>query len=61
MPIGVSFNNHDVIIVDESLNEVQDGKIGEICFSGNQLSVGYLKDSNKTKNVFINFGNKKMV
>ena len=59
LPIGIPFEDHNVIIIDESFNKLEDGKIGEICFSGKQLSTGYLKDFKKTDDVFVYFHNKR--
>ena len=55
LPIGIPFEDHNVIIIDESFNKLEDGKIGEICFSGKQLSTGYLKDFKKTDDVLYTF------
>lgn len=59
LPIGNPFKDHNVIIIDENFNELEVGEIGEICFSGKQLSTGYLNDIKKSNNVFVNFNNKK--
>ena len=59
LPIGNPFDDHDVIIIDEDFSELEDGEIGEICFSGKQLSTGYLNDLKKSNVVFVNFKNKR--
>jgi amino acid adenylation domain-containing protein len=59
LPIGNAFENHDVIIIDEDFSELKHGEIGEICFSGKQLSTGYLRDLKKSNDVFVNFKNKR--
>ena len=59
LPIGNPFEDHDVIIRDEDFSELEDGEIGEICFSGKQLSTGYLNDLKKSNVVFVNFKNKR--
>lgn len=59
LPIGNAFLDHDVIIIDESYNELENSEIGEICFSGKQLSNGYLNDIKKTSDAFVFFNNKR--
>lgn len=59
LPIGNPFEDHDVIIIDKDFNELENGKIGELCFSGKQLSTGYLNDLEKSNDVFVNFKNKR--
>ena len=56
--IGVSKNDVEVFIVDENLNELAEGKIGEILISGESVSSGYV-DETLNKNRFIIFNNKK--
>ncbi|MBU3075820.1 AMP-binding protein [Clostridium estertheticum] len=40
-------------VLDENLNEVVIGQVGEICVTGNQLSKGYLKLKSETKSHFV--------
>ena len=59
LPIGNSFKNHDVILIDDNHEEVKNGEIGEVCFSGKQISDGYINEIKKTNDVFLNFKDKK--
>ncbi len=58
LPIGKQFNNHEFIIIDDDFNILHNESKGEICFSGKQISTGYLNDLNRTKEVFVNYKNK---
>jgi hypothetical protein len=40
--IGIPFPQTKAFILDQDLNSVKDGDIGELCFAGPQLSRGYL-------------------
>jgi amino acid adenylation domain-containing protein len=55
LPIGKPFPNHKVAIIDDKNEIVQNGEIGEICFSGEQITNGYLNDTIKTSDVFVDF------
>ena len=59
LPIGNPFINHDVILIDDNHEEIKNGEIGELCFSGKQISDGYLNEIQKSNDVFINIKNKK--
>ncbi|KAH9814624.1 hypothetical protein DFH28DRAFT_1082806 [Melampsora americana] len=50
--IGVPTGSNEVYILDEDLNLVPFGEVGEICVGGNQLSPGYL-DSKLNSGVFV--------
>ncbi|MDR1819474.1 MAG: AMP-binding protein [Methanobrevibacter sp.] len=51
-PIGKPVNNIKVYLLDENLEEVSDGVVGEICVAG-QLALGYLNDKKLTDEKFI--------
>ncbi len=53
LAIGKAFQSMHTIIVDENLQEVPKGTKGEMCVAGAQLMEGYWKDSNKSKEVFV--------
>ena len=53
IPIGKACENKQIIILDENLNEVEDGVAGEICVRGIGLAKGYYNDEEKTNEVFI--------
>lgn len=55
IPIGHSFPEHVVVIVDDEGNKLKKGETGEICFKGAQVTDGYLNDTEKTAAVFVNF------
>jgi D-alanine--poly(phosphoribitol) ligase subunit 1 len=54
LPIGKVFPNHEVSLIDVFNNKINKGK-GELCFSGSQISDGYLNDQEKTKSKFVKF------
>lgn len=51
MPLGYLANDTTALIVDENLNELKDGEIGELCVSNLRMSKGYLnlKELNQEK------------
>ena len=51
--IGHPVNGMRAYVVDGKMNEVAEGQIGEICFSGNQLANGYLNLELETQEHFI--------
>ena len=53
VPIGLPFPGQTVSIVDEDLNLIPKGGIGELCVSGSQATKGYLDDAEKTKKSFV--------
>lgn len=48
VPIGEVYAGLERIIVDEMLNEVETGRIGELCIAGPQTSPGYWKNAQRT-------------
>ncbi len=55
VPIGVPVANSSFYILDESMNQVEQGDIGEIYAYGKCLAKGYLNESLNTK--FVNYNN----
>ena len=55
LPIGKPFKDHKMRIVDDNNKLMPSGKIGEIVFTGPQITKGYFNDKNKTNEVFTKF------
>ncbi len=53
LPIGKTFPNTNVYILDEEDNECKDGQAGELCVSGTSLAMGYYRDKEKTEKAFV--------
>ena len=53
VPIGIACENKEVMLLDENLQLVEDGKPGEICVRGTGLAKGYYADDEKTNAAFI--------
>ena len=54
IPIGNSFGNVDVFLLDEEEKLVtEENKLGEICVRGAALSLGYYRELEKTRKVFV--------
>ncbi|MHA1335083.1 MAG: AMP-binding protein [Promethearchaeota archaeon] len=49
--VGKSIQGLEIKIIDENGNEVEEGVIGEICYKGDSVMMGYYKDNEKTKQV----------
>lgn len=56
VPIGSPLGGQAVKLVDENLEQVTDGEVGEICLGGDQLTPGYWRDDTKTSEQFIKLG-----
>lgn len=53
IPIGVSFNNEEVFLIDENNKKIdQDNQKGEICIRGTALALGYYNNLEQTNKVF---------
>lgn len=55
IPIGQPFIDHACALIDENGKCVANGEVGEIVFSGPQVTRGYLHDQTKTDDVFVRF------
>ena len=53
VPIGIACRNKEVLLLDDDLNEVPDGQVGQICVKGTGLAKGYFNDDEKTKASFV--------
>jgi len=53
IPIGKACENMQILLLDENLNQVSKGEIGEICVRGTGISKGYFGDFEKTNSSFI--------
>lgn len=53
MPIGIPFRNRKVFLLDEQNREVTEPTgVGELCVSGSCVALGYLRNPDKTREVF---------
>ena len=52
--IGQTMKWSDTMIVDEARQPVNEGTIGELCLSGEQLTPGYWQDNEKNQAAFFN-------
>ncbi|HOY30405.1 MAG TPA: AMP-binding protein [Bacteroidales bacterium] len=53
VPLGKIFKNQKYCIVDDDLNPVEKGTIGELCLSGSQVCHGYFKSPENNEKSFI--------
>jgi amino acid adenylation domain-containing protein len=53
VPIGFPNRGMNVLVADESLNEVNPGAEGELLMNGPQMSLGYWRDSERTSSAFV--------
>jgi amino acid adenylation domain-containing protein len=53
LPIGRPFCNTEIILLDENKKIPEQGKTGEICIRGTSLTLGYYKNFDKTREVFV--------
>ena len=53
IPIGIPFKNTEVFLLDEFGEAVEAGEKGEICIRGSSLALGYYRDPDRTKEVFV--------
>jgi len=53
IPIGTACNGEELLVLDEALQSVAVGAIGELYIRGVGLSPGYWRDPEKTKSVFL--------
>lgn len=55
LSIGTTFNGHSYAILDHNHSKLKDGVVGELAFTGPQITNGYLKDAQKTNKSFQKF------
>lgn len=53
LPIGVSFENEEILVLNENNQPVKAGEEGEICVRGTCLALGYYNNPEKTSAVFV--------
>jgi amino acid adenylation domain-containing protein len=53
VPIGFPHRGMNILVTDETLNEVNPGAEGELLMNGPQMSLGYWKDSERTSSAFV--------
>ncbi len=53
LPIGKAMDNTKLYVVDENLNLLPPGGVGELCIAGFQVGKGYLNRPDKTAETFI--------
>jgi amino acid adenylation domain-containing protein len=53
VPIGRPISNTTAYVLDNSLNPVPPGVVGEICIGGDGLALGYLNDESATREKFV--------
>lgn len=53
IPIGEPCGGEDIAVLDEQLQAVPTGEIGELCIAGAGLSPGYWRDQEKTSAAFV--------
>ena len=53
LPIGVPYENYQILLLSEDNTEPQPGQIGEICVAGPILALGYYGNPEKTAESFI--------
>ncbi|WGV26204.1 non-ribosomal peptide synthetase [Halotia branconii] len=52
IPIGKAIDNVNIVLLDEQMQPVQPGELGELWIGGVQLALGYLKNPEKTEQSF---------
>jgi amino acid adenylation domain-containing protein len=53
IPIGAACQGEELFVLDESLQPVAVGEVGDLYIAGNGLSPGYWRDPEKTKSAFL--------
>ncbi len=53
IPIGSACAGEELLVVDDQLQPIPDGEIGELCIGGAGLSPGYWRDEQKTSLAFV--------
>src|SRR5260370_26797185 len=53
IPVGSSCDGEELLVLNERLEPVGPGEIGEVCIGGVGLSPGYWRDPQKTRAVFV--------
>lgn len=53
LPIGVSCENSEILVLNKKNELVKKNEVGELCVRGSCLAHGYYKNWNRTKDVFV--------
>lgn len=53
LPIGIPFDNCDVLIIKDNNEEAEFGEVGELCVRGSFLGLGYYNQLEKTRVAFV--------
>lgn len=55
IPIGVACEGEQLLVLDEMLQPIPKGKVGDLYISGKGLSPGYWRDQEKTESAFLSY------
>lgn len=58
--IGKPLSNTSIYILDDNLNPVAEGEIGEICIGGSSLAIGYYHNPEATQKSFVNYNGERI-
>jgi acyl-coenzyme A synthetase/AMP-(fatty) acid ligase len=53
IPIGTACEGEELLVLDDRLQPVEDGRVGDLCIRGVGLSPGYWNDPDRTREVFL--------
>ena len=53
VPIGIPIYNTQMYVMDQDMNRLPDGEVGELCIAGDGVGKGYLNDAELTKQKFV--------
>ena len=53
LPLGTTFANEEVLVLDEHDRPIEPGQTGEICVTGTCLALGYYRNPQRTAEVFV--------
>ena len=53
IPVGVPFDNTDIILLTDENKRAADGETGEICIRGTCVTMGYYNNAEKTADAFV--------
>lgn len=53
LPIGYPLKDKDVLVLDDNRRELGDGEVGELAVKSRYISLGYWRDPERTRSVFL--------
>ena len=53
LPIGYPLKDKDVLVLDDNRRELGDGEVGELAVKSRHISLGYWRDPERTRAVFL--------